>query len=141
MIADRRCPNCGERVPSTSITCPKCYKKIPVESKQTARSESRTGDSPRGWKVPWTPNPKYGLILDIVLGLFGLLGIGQLYCGRKRGIVFLLGGLLFFGCGVAILSAEITAFLSVPFFILYAIGYLICLFDMAMGTMFIRIRK
>ncbi|MBP5394575.1 MAG: hypothetical protein J6Y18_01535 [Candidatus Methanomethylophilaceae archaeon] len=33
-MSDRRCPYCGERVPSFTDNCPNCYRSIPREEKQ-----------------------------------------------------------------------------------------------------------
>ncbi|MDO5852476.1 MAG: hypothetical protein Q4Q62_00075 [Thermoplasmata archaeon] len=136
-MADRRCPNCGELVPSNSITCPKCFKKIPVEP-EPIREERSSGSGKR--RVPWTPNIKIAFILDIVLGFFGLLGVGQLYCGKRRGFVFLVLGLLFFVCGALLIWVipPFSLILAMPFMILYVILYLGALADLFLGSADIR---
>ncbi len=129
----RRCPNCGERVPSNSITCPKCFKKLPVEPTPAPKEEKRESEAR---KMPWTPNMKVALALNLILGLFGIQGIGQLYCGRRRGFLFLLGGLLFFAAAIALLFIVpgISWFFSIPFFVIYAVIYLASLMDLLLGN-------
>lgn len=139
-MAERRCPNCGELVPSNSITCPKCYKKIPNDPEPVRDSGQSSGTG--GRKTPWTPNMKIAFALDIILGLFGLNGIGQLYCGRRRGAIFLGVGLLVFVIA-GLLTWVIPPFsivLALPFYIIYVLIYLGCIFDLATGSMPIHVR-
>ena len=134
-MTDRRCPHCGELVPSNSITCPKCFKKIPLEENVPRRSEpesKRDRDGGRGFKG----NRKVAVLLNLVLGLFGITGLGQLYLGRRRGAMFLLGGLLLFSAALALtfIVPGISWVIAVPFYILYAVVYLISLADIVLGV-------
>lgn len=53
------------------------------------------------------------LILALILGLFAIAGVGQIYVGRAiRGICILLGGLIIEGSAIFIM---ITAFFGGPF--------------------------
>ena len=132
-MAERRCPNCGELVPSNSITCPKCYKKIPVEE---TTPRSRDDESDRKDRPRFKANRKVAILLNAILGLFGITGLGQLYCGQKRGALVLLVGLMFFCAAMALLVVipMVSWILSVPFFILYAIVYLVSLADIVLGS-------
>lgn len=125
-MAERRCPFCGELVPSNSITCPKCYKKIPVQP-DPVQSEQPRGNA---------RNPKVALILDAVLGLFGLLGIGQLYMGERRGALFLLFGLAVFlpALVLTVIVPLISWILAVPLFVIYALAYIGALADLVVGS-------
>ncbi len=136
----RRCPNCGEMVPSNSITCPKCYKKIPVEPVRQQNERPEGGD---GSKTPWKPNLKVALLLNLILGLFGVLGIGQLYCGKRRGLVFLAAGLLFFGSAMIMIFAipGISWILCVPLFVIYALIYLVCLAETVLNPIIIGMHR
>lgn len=129
-MADRRCPFCGELVPSNSLTCPKCYKKIPADYQpepvqhQTAKKTNR----------------KLAIVIGAVLGLFGLLGIGQLICGRyRRGAMFLIVGLIFFIPAVVltVIIPMISWILAVPLFVIYAILYLVALADLVIDATFL----
>ena len=76
----------------------------------------RGRERPMGWKSESTT-----LLLSILLGLFGLSGIGHLYLGMiGRGVVILIGGIalgvvgvltLFFGVGWILLIAYIPLFI------------------------------
>ena len=45
-MPERRCPYCNELVPSNSLTCPKCYKKIPVEPEPAPKYNQGTRKDP-----------------------------------------------------------------------------------------------
>ena len=129
-MADRRCPFCGELVPSNSLTCPKCYKKIPADYQpEPVQPQQAKGT-----------NRKFALILGAVLGLFGLLGMGQLYSGRyKRGATFLVVGLIFFIPAIILtfIIPFISWILAVPLFVIYAILYLAALADLVIDATFL----
>lgn len=131
-MSDRRCPYCGDLVPSNSLTCPKCFKKIPVDP-EPSRNEG-TSDSSKGNKVH--RQKKVALILDAVLGLFGLLGIGQLYLGRKRGAAFLIAGLVFFVPATVLLFIMpfISTVFAIPLFVVYGLLYLAAIADLILGS-------
>lgn len=135
-MSERRCPNCGELVPSNSLTCPKCYKKIPVEPEPV----SDAGSHPNDDAGKSSRKLKAALVLDAVIGLFGLLGIGQLYLGRRRGGLFLLAGLVFFIPGTVLLFIIpfISTIFAIPMFIIYAILYLAALADLMLGSIVFR---
>ena len=118
----RRCPYCGELVPSNSITCPKCYKRIPVEP-EPVREEKRGPKNEQGR----TYNRKLALALTLIPGLFGILGLGLIYRNprQRRGYVALLFGALFF-------------VLAVPCWIIYVLMYLGCAALVLMDNVFIR---
>ena len=124
-MADRRCPYCGELVPSTSITCPKCYKKIPAEPEPIRRESDRPkNESGRRY------NRTVATLLSLIPGLFGLLGLGLIYRNprQKRGYIALVLGLLFFVAAMGFTIGVFTVFLAVPCWIVYVLGYLGCLF-------------
>lgn len=134
-MPDRRCPYCNELVPSTSITCPKCYKRIPTEP-QTAQEERQEdaghGDAGRRF------NRKVGLLLNLVPGIFGILGLGQIYRDPrgKTGYIFLLLGLLLFGSAMLILLSFfpiLSALVAFPLLILYVLLYIGAAADILLG--------
>ena len=134
-MADRRCPYCGELVPSNSITCPKCYRKIPVEP-EPVREEKRRPKNEQGR----TYNRKLALALTLIPGLFGILGLGLIYRNprQKRGYVALLFGALFFILAVFLTVGLITIVAAVPCWIIYALMYLGCAALVLMDNVFIR---
>lgn len=133
-MVDRRCPFCGELVPSNSLTCPKCYKKIPADYQPEPVQPQPSKKA----------NRKYALIIGAVLGLFGLLGMGQLYYGRyKRGAMFLVVGLVFFIPAVvlAFIVPLISWILAVPLFVIYALLYLAALADLVIDAAFLGLAR
>ena len=135
-MADRRCPYCGELVPSTSITCPKCYKKIPAEPEPVHRESDRPkNESGRRY------NRTVAILLSLIPGLFGLLGLGLIYRNprQKRGYVALVLGLLFFVAAMGFTIGVFTVFLAVPCWIVYVLGYLGCLFLVFMDNLTLKV--
>ncbi len=124
-MADRRCPNCGERVPSTNITCPKCYKKIPVEPQTVADEDNKSGNRRNSHNA----NQKIALLLSLIPGLFGILGLGLIYRNprKKRGYMALVVGLLVFVAAMLLTLGLVTVFLATPLWIIYVLMYLGCL--------------
>ena len=134
-MADRRCPYCGELVPSTSITCPKCYRKIPSEPEPVRKeTDGRKNEGRRRY------SPRIAMLLSLIPGLFGLLGLGLIYRNprQKRGYVALLLGLYFFIAAVMFTFPLFTIFLAVPCWILYVLGYLGCLALVTMDGLTVR---
>ena len=135
-MADRRCPYCGELVPSTSITCPKCSKKIPAEPEPVRRESDRPkNESGRRY------NRTVAILLSLIPGLFGLLGLGLIYRNprQKRGYVALVLGLLFFVAAMGFTIGVLTVFLAVPCWIVYVLGYLGCLFLVFMDNLTLKV--
>ena len=135
-MADRRCPYCGELVPSTSITCSKCYKKIPAEPEPVRRESDRPkNESGRRY------NRTVAILLSLIPGLFGLLGLGLIYRNprQKRGYVALVLGLLFFVAAMGFTIGVLTVFLAVPCWIVYVLGYLGCLFLVFMDNFTLKV--
>jgi TM2 domain-containing membrane protein YozV len=59
-------------------------------------------------------NEGTGLILSIVLGLFGLNGIGQIYAGRVgRGIGIMIGSWVLIVVGVLTMGIGLIAYLAI----------------------------
>lgn len=133
-MADRRCPYCGELVPSNSITCPKCFKKIPVEPEAVRREERRREDSQRPGIGGRQYNRTIALVLAIIPGLFGLLGLGLIYKNprSKIGYLALVFGLLFFIAAVLFTVSIIMIFVAVPCWIIYALMFI---FSLALTVM------
>ena len=135
-MADRLCPYCGELVPSTSITCPKCYKKIPAEPEPVRRESDRPkNESGRRY------NRTVAILLSLIPGLFGLLGLGLIYRNprQKRGYIALVLGLLFFVAAMGFTIGVFTVFLAVPCWIVYVLGYLGCLFLVFMDNITLKV--
>ena len=132
---DRRCPYCGELVPSNSITCPKCYKKIPKEPEPARREPEPEQRDKRGY------SRKLAILLSIIPAFLGLLGLGLIYVNprRKRGYVALVLGLLFFVMAVCLTMAGVTIFLAVPCWIVYVLMFLGCLALVSLDNVSIRL--
>ncbi len=124
-MAERRCPSCGELVPSNSITCPKCYRKIPNDPEPVRNDWGGTGDAGRRKDRSGT----IMLLLSVIPAFVGLLGLGLIYRypARKRGYVALILGLLVFAGALAATLSIILIPLAVPLWILYVLMFLGCL--------------
>jgi hypothetical protein len=131
-MADRYCPYCGEMVPSTSLTCPKCYKKIPTVEPEKRSSGGDGGSSKRTGSGTGSGGGKsdgVALILAIIPGLFGLLGLGMLYKNYKSrgGLIFLILGIVVFIVAALILTSSIpilNILFAIPFGIIYGLLFL-----------------
>jgi len=96
------CGSCGAALIGKSTTCMKCgYTKTkynPMLPPQGALYK----------------NEGTGLILSIVLGLFGLNGIGQIYAGRVgRGIGIMIGSWVLIVVGVLTMGIGLIAYLAI----------------------------
>ena len=139
----RRCPKCGEPVPSNCITCPKCYTKLPAEPVERPKENA---------KQPQKDNKHtIALILTIVPALFGFLGLGMLYNnGRSRLplIILVIGVILFYAGNFLILTPVpepiLTVFksvLGVGMLFLYLLLFLVTLLGSYMNIRMFRMRS
>ena len=87
-MADRRCPFCGELVPSNSITCPKCFRKIPVEPEPVRKERRENPKNEQGRRY----SKKLALALTLIPGLFGILGLGLIYRNPRQKRGYLVSG-------------------------------------------------
>jgi hypothetical protein len=80
----------------------------------TARSR-RSMERPGGWKSDSTT-----LLLAIILGLFGLSGIGHLYLGMiGRGVGILIGGIILYAVGIVTLMFGVGVVLIIGYLVLF----------------------
>jgi len=85
------CSSCGAEVLDEHEYCNKCGERI----KQGVKAQHV---EPKGSKQLELKSEGTALVLAILLGLFGLWGIGQIYCSRiGRGIGMLIFGLVIIG--------------------------------------------
>ena len=140
MSDTRRCPYCGEMVPSFSLTCPKCYHQIPREEERGESRDSgyRILDDDRAPAVH-TVNHKVVLILGLIPSLFGLWGLGQIYQrDYGKGLMFLVMGLALMGSMVLVhgMSGALGTIGFVATLIMYIGGYLFQAFDAVVRSLF-----
>ena len=157
-MTDRYCPYCGELVPSNSVTCPKCFRKVPDEpgaprhEEHRERTEDRTErherrEEPRKKeKQKREYSSQAALALDVIPGFLGLLGLGQIYRDYKsmKGWFLLLLGLVLFTTGMMLLLHWTPSFLvnffssisAFPIFIIYTLLYIFAVADILMGKLF-----
>lgn len=134
-MTDRYCPHCGELVPSTSITCPKCYRKIPMKEPEPVKDKKSRAD-----KMIRDNNELIALFLAVVPALVGFIGLGLIYKyrGSKIGYMFLLGGFILFCFASLIVVAgfanPLAIILAIPIYILYVLAFLLSLFLTSAGT-------
>ena len=135
----RRCPYCGEHVPSYSLNCPKCYRSIPREDEFKIQDDIKTGPIPDS-RAPSvrTFDRRIVLFLALIPAAIGLMGMAQMYEREyKKGTIFLIGGLILFIPMITIIAklgsfGDGTFFAAmglVFFIILYIVGYVIQAFD------------
>ncbi len=84
------CQNCGNEVQSGTRFCPECGANIQQDQYRQSHADQSYYQQPYSKK-----DPTIATILAVVLGFFGLFGIGHIYVGRiARGIVLLILGLI-----------------------------------------------
>jgi hypothetical protein len=78
------CPKCGKEVPVEANFCPSCgyaFNQVPPAKPVILPNQKNTG---------------IAAVLALVLGIFGLMGVGHVYVGKiKRGIILLIIGIIF----------------------------------------------
>ena len=113
------CSNCGNPLPYKNARCASCG-----HAKTTVGAPPSHQPSPSPGAMP--PNIMYKsegttLILAIILGLFGLSGIGHLYVGKiARGVGLLIGSIVLAVIGLATLVLGVgfvLLILYIPLFI------------------------
>ncbi len=95
-MTERRCPNCGEIVPSLSVTCPKCYSSVPRNDDVPDMNGPRTGN--REEKLPADKSVLIATLLAAIPGIIGLQGLGRIYLDYRseKGWLFLIFGAVLF---------------------------------------------
>jgi TM2 domain-containing membrane protein YozV len=91
------CPNCGRMVDPNVAYCQYCGAPLRMHSSFSSRQPydpfTDTAPSYHDGKRPWV-----AAALALVLGLFGIWGVGHIYAGRfARGMGFLFAGLIIGG--------------------------------------------
>jgi TM2 domain-containing membrane protein YozV len=75
------CPRCGKEVRDEDAFCPSCGYNLKSAAKPSIPLEYKS--------------PGIAAVLALVLGFFGLMGVGHIYVGRlARGIVLLIVGII-----------------------------------------------
>ncbi|MDR1690821.1 MAG: hypothetical protein LBR42_03115 [Candidatus Methanoplasma sp.] len=98
-MTKNRCPNCGEKVESNCLTCPKCFAEIPRSQSRPQEYVINEESERRSSKIPTV-----ALLLSIIPPFIGLLGLGLIYLHPRdrKGYWFLIIGLLLFLCFLAL---------------------------------------
>ena len=134
----RKCPYCGEPVPSFSINCPKCYKTIP-------REEPKAREQPKSERIPndrapsvQVYNRKVVMLLALIPAALGLMGLGQIYMKEyNKGVKFLIVGMTTMICLSLFISNfdsfgswKFLAVILIIFMLMFFIGtYVVQAFD------------
>ena len=134
----RKCPYCGEAVPSYSLNCPKCYKSIPREEfkvNEDIRSDNIPNDRAPSVQVF---NRRTVMFLALIPAAIGLMGLGQIYEREyNKGVKFLIAGIILFGSIVALITnfdsfgggKFLAVALAIFLFILFIGTYVVQAFD------------
>ena len=121
------CTNCGQSLKPEVKFCGKCgtgnlptQDKSPVDTKQNVGS-GNTLQRPPEWKSMGVT-----MVLTIVLGWFGLGGIGHLYLGKIiKGIVLCVVGIILFIITILTMGIGIIALIPFALFVIYD-SYRLC---------------
>ena len=127
----RKCPYCGEEVPSFSLNCPKCYRSIPREEYRI-KDEPKKGDIPND-RAPSVQvfNSKVVLLLALIPAALGIMGMGQIYMKEyNKGFRFLAVGSMTF----ILLVLIITNYDSFGAWKFLAVAFTIFLLILFIGT-------
>ncbi len=134
----RKCPYCGEAVPSYSLNCPKCYKSIPREEfkvEEDIRKSTIPNDRAPSVQVF---NRRTVMFLALIPAAIGLMGLGQIYEKEySKGVKFLIAGIILFGSIVALITnfdsfgggKFLAVALAIFLFILFIGTYVVQAFD------------
>ena len=136
-MGDRKCPYCGERVPSFSVNCPNCYRSLPGEERQ--QETYRIIDDDRAPSV-YRVDRRVVAFLAFIPAVFGLFGLGQMYQRDwRKGFMFLMMGVLMMTV-IVLINTEFSGagviILTIGLFILFIGGYLIQAFDAVVRSLF-----
>ncbi|MDR0509266.1 MAG: zinc-ribbon domain-containing protein [Candidatus Methanoplasma sp.] len=87
------CTSCGKEMPEEATFCPNCG--CPLNAEGPYHNQDQRNGGNRNWNAPFYQQKDTGItiVLGVLLGLFGIMGVGQMYVGKAvRGIAILLGG-------------------------------------------------
>lgn len=114
------CPNCGQDNPDKSKFCFNCGYALSTAG-MPVRPRPPVPAAPPSYPVGYAPRPpkdrSIALILEILPGLFGLLGFGWIYAGNAgAGIAWLLGMLVWTGIAavIAFFSIGVSLICTLP---------------------------
>ena len=95
------CSSCGFEIKDDTELCPKCGKQVKF-GKEDKSKEPLTG------RIEYK-SESITLIFSVIIGLFVIMGVGQMYVGKvKRGIVILILSLAKSGIGILLLIGGLA---------------------------------
>ncbi len=102
-----QCPNCGREVSLNSQFCPYCG------AAQTKTPSTNADPSQTRSVIVQYKSPGVAVVLALILGVFGLMGIGHIYVGKvSKGLsLLIIGGIL----GILTWGSFITGFVTFGF--------------------------
>ena len=103
------CGSCGTALPAKYASCPKCgHVKTSLGAAPSPQQAQPTGSTYK--------NQGTVLVLAIVLGFFGICGIGHFYLAKVgRGVVILIVGIIL--AAIALASGWFGLIIFIPFFV------------------------
>lgn len=112
------CGNCGKPNDSENEFCSKCGS--PLKTKPRVAQNTNAYQRPVEWK-----SESITLLLSILLGLFGLQGVGHLYVGKiGKGIGILIGSIILAVVAIILIATGIGAIVGIPLLIVYLIMFI-----------------
>jgi predicted RNA-binding Zn-ribbon protein involved in translation (DUF1610 family)/TM2 domain-containing membrane protein YozV len=119
---DRFCGRCGKQLPPQAQTCPNCGKFVSQarQEQSTTNQQNSRLVRPIEWK-----SESVTLLLSILLGLFGIQGVGHMYVGKiGKGVVILIGSLVLLVISIALTVTGIGAIIGIPLIIVYIVMFI-----------------
>jgi len=119
---DKFCGKCGNQLPPQAQTCSNCGKFVSQARKEqsTANQQNSRLVRPVEWK-----SESITLLLSILLGLFGIQGVGHMYVGKVgKGVVILIGSLVLIVIAVLLTMTGIGAIIGIPLIIAYIVMFI-----------------
>lgn len=112
------CGKCGKPSSNENEFCSKCGS--PLKNKSKLTSNPNTYQRPVEWK-----SESITLLLSILLGLFGIQGVGHIYVGKiGKGVGILIGSIILFALAIFLTATGIGAIVGIPMIIGYLIMFI-----------------
>ncbi len=113
------CGSCGKSIGNEHEYCPKCGAALKGQSNSTPNPNTQF-QRPVEWKSESTT-----LLLSILLGLFGIQGVGHLYVGKiGKGVGILIGSIILIIVAIALTATGIGAIIGIPLIIMYIVMFI-----------------
>ena len=103
------CTNCGKEMPDGAAFCPACGFSVNAQGPRNNQNNWNNGN--RNFYAPYyeMKDTAVTIILGVLLGLFGIMGVGQIYAGKVgRGIAIMIGGFAIVALSVIVIFSYLS---------------------------------